>query len=92
MLVLRPVTICQCNNDSSKVFENVKNFITKYNELIDKIQTKTSEERYRNYTPLTDAQREQLSDKQQEQWEEKAKSGLLRNDSILTNLLTKMRI
>ena len=79
------------NNDSNQVFENIKDFITKYNEMIDKIQKKTSEERYRDYTPLTDDQREQLSDKQQEQWEEKAKSGLLRRDSILTNLLSNMR-
>ena len=85
-----PVSV-SINNDSSKVFDNIKDFITKYNDLIDKIQAKTSEERYRSYTPLTDTQREQLSDKQQEQWEEKAKSGLLRRDSILTNLLSNMR-
>ncbi|MFJ8266903.1 flagellar filament capping protein FliD [Peribacillus asahii] len=85
-----PVTV-SVNNDSNQVFENIKKFVTQYNELIDKIQEKTSEERYRTYTPLTDEQREQLSDKQQEQWEEKAKSGLLRRDSTLTSLLTKMR-
>ncbi|RFU69334.1 flagellar hook protein [Peribacillus saganii] len=79
------------NNDNNKVFENIKNFVTKYNELIDNIKKKTSEERYRSYTPLTDEQREQLSDKQQEQWEEKAKSGLLRNDSNLSSVLLKMR-
>ena len=86
-----PAVTVSVNNDSNKVFENVKDFITKYNDLIDKIQKKTSEERYRDYTPLTDTQREQLSDKQQEQWEEKAKSGMLRNDSILKSVLTQMR-
>ncbi|MFJ8246258.1 flagellar filament capping protein FliD [Peribacillus asahii] len=85
-----PITV-SVNNDTNQVFENIKKFVTQYNELIDKIQKKTSEERYRAYTPLTDEQREQLSDKQQEQWEEKAKSGLLRRDSTLTSLLTKMR-
>ena len=85
-----PVTV-SVNNDTNQVFENIKKFVTQYNELIDKIQKKTSEERYRSYTPLTDEQREQLSDKQQEQWEEKAKSGLLRRDTTLTSLLTKMR-
>ena len=33
----------------------------------------------------------QLSDKQQEQWEEKAKSGMLRRDPTLTSLLSSMR-
>jgi len=85
-----PVTV-SVTNDSDTVYQNIKNFIDKYNDLIDKISKKTSEERYRDYPPLTDDQREQLTDKQQEQWEEKAKSGLLRNDPILTGLLSKMR-
>ncbi len=79
------------NNDSTKVFENIKSFVEKYNELIDKIGNKLSEESYRSYKPLTDDQREQLSDKQQEQWEEKAKSGLLKSDPILSGALSQMR-
>lgn len=86
-----PVTVA-INNDSNAVFENVKKFIESYNELIGKIQSKTQEERYKSYTPLTDEQKEQLSDKQQEQWEEKAKSGMLRRDSTLTSLLSSMRM
>ncbi|MBW3110854.1 flagellar filament capping protein FliD [Bacillus sp. MCCB 382] len=85
-----PVSI-SVNNDSTKVFDNIKEFVTKYNELIDKIQKKTSEDYYRSYQPLTDEQRESLSDKQQEQWEEKAKSGLLKRDPILTGVLSQMR-
>lgn len=79
------------NNDGNAVYDNIKSFVDKYNTLIGAISSKTSEEKYRSYTPLTDDQREQLSDKQQEQWEEKAKSGLLRRDSILTGVLTNMR-
>lgn len=80
------------NNDSTKVYDNIKSFIDKYNELIDKVQKKTSEEYYRSYQPLTDEQRESLSEKQQEQWEEKAKSGLLRRDPILSQTLSQMRL
>lgn len=79
------------SKDSNAIYDNIKGFVDKYNTLIGAISSKTSEERYRSYTPLTDDQREQLSDKQQEQWEEKAKSGLLRRDSILTGVLTTMR-
>ncbi|WP_162987479.1 flagellar filament capping protein FliD [Metabacillus litoralis] len=89
---LDPSISVNISNDSNKVFENIKNFVEKYNELIDKIKSKVNEERYRDFTPLTDEQREQLSDKQQEQWEEKAKSGLLRRDSLLTNVLSSMRL
>lgn len=85
-----PVTVGISNNTNA-TYDNIKNFVTKYNELIDTIQKKTSEERYRDYKPLTDAERESLDDKMIEKWEEKAKSGLLKNDSILTGLLSTMR-
>lgn len=85
-----PVSL-SINNDANQVFENIKAFVEKYNELIDKIQKKTSEEYYRSYKPLTDQQRESLTEKQQEQWEEKAKSGLLKRDPILTGVLSGMR-
>lgn len=78
-------------NNSTQIFDNIKNFVTKYNELIAKVQGEVQEERYRTYTPLTDNQRETLSDKEQEKWEELAKSGMLRRDSTLTSLLSKMR-
>src|SRR5690606_28685531 len=78
-------------NDNEKLFENIVNFINKYNELVEKIETKLQEPRYKSYKPLTDDERETLTDKQQEQWEEKARSGLLRNDSILSGLITNMR-
>ncbi|MCM3787399.1 flagellar filament capping protein FliD [Domibacillus indicus] len=79
------------SKDTDTVYNNIKDFVDKYNTLIAAISKKTSEERYRDYTPLTDEQREQLSDKQQEQWEEKAKSGLLRRDTTLTGVLSTMR-
>jgi flagellar hook-associated protein 2 len=85
-----PVDIA-INNNTNDIFENIKGFVDKYNELIGKIQSEVSEEKYKSYTPLTDEQREQLSDKQQEQWEEKAKSGTLRRDPTLSSLLTTMR-
>lgn len=85
-----PVNI-NITNNTTQIFDNIKGFVTKYNELIAKIQGEVQEERYKDYTPLTDDQRESLSDKQQEQWEERAMSGMLRRDPTLTSLLTKMR-
>jgi flagellar hook-associated protein 2 len=78
-------------NDTDLTFDAVKNYITKYNELIEKINEKTGEPVYREYKPLSDEEKESLSEKQIEQWEEKARSGLLRNDSIITSGLGKMR-
>ncbi|MFZ3591562.1 flagellar filament capping protein FliD [Bacillus sp. DJP31] len=85
-----PISI-NIGNDTNGVFDNIKKFVEKYNEVIGKIQGKTSETYYRDFLPLTDEQREELSDKQQEQWEEKSKSGLLRRDSLLSSTLSKLR-
>jgi flagellar hook-associated protein 2 len=87
-----PAISININNDTTTVYDNIKKFVDKYNELIDKVQKKISETYYKDYQPLTDEQRETLSDKQQEQWEEKSKMGLLRRDSILTGALSKMRL
>lgn len=85
-----PVTI-NVNNDNDKLYENIKSFVDKYNELVEKIEKKLSEPKYKNYLPLTDDEKEKLSETQQEKWENMAKSGILRNDSILSGLITQMR-
>lgn len=79
-------------NDSNQVFENIKTFVNQYNELIADIGKKLNEEKHRSYKPLTDEEREELSEKQQEKWEEMAKSGLLKGDPILSSVLSAMRL
>ncbi|QNG60262.1 flagellar hook-associated protein 2 [Bacillus sp. PAMC26568] len=86
-----PAVSINVTNDTTAVFDNIKKFVTLYNETIAKIQAKTDETRNREYQPLSDEERESLTDKQQEQWDEKAQSGLLRKDSILTGALSQMR-
>lgn len=88
---IEPATI-SIANDTNQVFENIKEFVNQYNELIAEISGKLNEERHRSYKPLTDDEREELSDKQQEKWEEMAKSGLLKGDPLLSGVLTNMRL
>jgi len=78
--------------DVDSIYNSIKTFVDKYNEIIGKINGELKEERYRNYQPLTDEQKEEMSEKQIELWEEKARSGMLRNDSILSGSLSKMRV
>jgi flagellar hook-associated protein 2 len=74
-----------------KTYDKIKGFIDKYNEVIDKIQTKIDEKRNYDYAPLTDDQKEDMSDDQIEKWEDMAKEGLLHNDSSLENILYSLR-
>lgn len=78
-------------SDIDGLFDRIKEFVDKYNELVDDLQSRINEPRYRDYPPLTNEQREALSEKEAEMWDEKSKSGLLRNDPILRAALDSMR-
>ena len=79
--------------DTDKIISTIKSFVEDYNTLITDLNTLTHEEAtYRKYSPLTDEQEDEMSDKEIELWTEKSKTGLLRNDSGITTFLTSMRV
>lgn len=78
--------------DTDKIYDAIMKFVEDYNNLVDAINGKLREDRHRDFPPLTDDQREAMSEKEIEKWEEKAMSGLLRNDSILSSGLSQMRM
>ncbi|MEK5382080.1 flagellar hook-associated protein 2 [Niallia sp. FSL W8-0635] len=77
--------------DVDGILDTITQFVNKYNEAVEKIRAKTTETKYRDYPPLTDAQKEDMTEDEIEKWDKLAKSGTLKGDSILTNVLTKMR-
>jgi flagellar hook-associated protein 2 len=77
--------------DEEAVFNMVKDFVTKYNEVIDKINTKITEPKYKGYQPLLDDEIEALPDTTAEKMQGMARSGILLRDPILTNGLTELR-
>lgn len=77
--------------DSTKAFETITSFVKDYNDLLSTLQNKVNEERYKDYTPLTDEQKKEMSDNEIELWEKKAQSGLLKNDDILKATIASMR-
>ncbi|MBP2078914.1 flagellar hook-associated protein 2 [Oceanobacillus polygoni] len=79
------------NNDVDAAFDNIMAFVDKYNEVVELFNGSQQETRYRDFPPLTDAQREEMSEKEIELWEEKAKSGLLKGEGVITNGLFSMR-
>lgn len=72
-------------------YNKIKEFIDEYNKLIDVFNAKLGEKTYRDFPPLTDEQKKEMSESDIKLWEEKAKSGLIRNDSTINNMLSKMR-
>ena len=78
--------------DVDSVYNSIKTFIDKYNELIDSVNTTLSDKYDRSYQPLTSDQRDAMSEDDIKKWEEKAKTGLLKNDPILQNMISSMRL
>lgn len=74
-----------------EMMNKIKEFVTTYNGLIKDLNDQTKETKYRDYSPLTAEQKKEMEESEIKLWEEKAKSGLLRNDSIIRNGLSNMR-
>lgn len=77
--------------DPTKTFDKIKGFIDKYNETIKDIEKQLVEKRYPDFQPLSAEQKKEMTDNEIELWEEKARSGLLRNDPILRSALQELR-
>ncbi|AMQ07524.1 flagellar hook-associated protein 2 [Sporosarcina psychrophila] len=85
-----PVTFSSAP-DTNKIFDSVTKFVDEYNKLIEDLNKQIREPKYRDFQPLSAAQKKDMTDKDIEMWEEKAKSGTLRNDSTISSMLTQMR-
>ncbi|MBE4907048.1 flagellar hook-associated protein 2 [Bacillus luteolus] len=80
------------SSNTDKAFDSIMQFVKKYNEVIENLNGKISEEKFRSYQPLTEEEKEAMTEKQVELWEERAKSGLLRSDTIISSGLNQMRV
>lgn len=72
--------------DIDGVTEAVSKFIEEYNAMVTEVNNQLTTKSDSSYGPLTDAQKDEMTEKEIEQWEEKAKSGLLFGDSTIRNL------
>ncbi|MGN7309483.1 flagellar filament capping protein FliD [Alkalicoccobacillus gibsonii] len=79
------------STDVDSVVDTVKEFVKQYNELLEHVNGKLTETRNRDFDPLTEEERDGLSDKEAERWEEKARAGHLRNDPLLRGSFDQMR-
>lgn len=84
-------THVEVTKDVDKIVENVQSFVDSYNELLSYMNGMVNEERYTKYSPLTSEQKKEMSESEIELWEKKAKSGMLKRDSILQSTLSSMR-
>lgn len=79
------------NQDTDKIVDYMKSFVEAYNKLLDSLNEKLAEKKYSDYLPLSSRQEDEMTEKQIEKWNEKAKSGLLYHNSTIQGLVSAMR-
>lgn len=82
--------------DSTTVKDALKKFVESYNKLIDDVygyigKSPAKDDDGNTYEPLTDAEKEEMSEDEITKWEEKAKQGVLYNDSTVSTIMSQMR-
>ena len=76
--------------DSQGIYDTVKDFLTDYNNIINEITKLYNADSAGSYEPLTDDEKDKMSDTEIEKWETKIKDSLLRRDSSLSSVMNTM--
>lgn len=76
--------------DTQGIYDKIKDFLTSYNNIINKMTKLYNADSAKNYEPLTDDEKSQMSDSEVEKWETKIKDSLLRRDSNLSTIMNAM--
>ncbi|MEG0772990.1 flagellar filament capping protein FliD [Clostridium sp.] len=77
--------------DVTETKDKLVKFINDYNKLIEKLNTLTSEKRNKNFMPLTEDQKKEMSEDEIKLWNEKVQKGQLSRDNDVTRIANNMK-
>lgn len=72
--------------DTDGIYDMVKNFLKEYNAIVNEMDKLYNADRAKGYEPLTDEEKDAMSEKDIEKWESKVKDSLLRRDDNLSTV------
>ena len=78
------------STDNQGIYDKIKDFLSDYNDLINSMTKSYNAESASDYEPLTDDEKDEMSETEIEKWETKGKSAVLRRDSTLSTLMSAM--
>lgn len=79
--------------NSEQIFDGIKAFVDDYNTLIKELNDLIdADSTYKDYAPLTDAQKKDMTKSEIDAWEKKAQEGLLKSDSEISSMLSQLRL
>lgn len=76
--------------DTDGIYDKIKDFLTEYNSVINEMTKLYNADSASDYEPLTDDEKEAMSEAEIEKWEDKIKASLLRRDTSLSNVMSAM--
>ena len=79
------------STDVDGVYNMIKDFIKKYNEIINEMDKLYNAASAKDYEPLTAEEKDAMSDEEVEEWETKIKDALLRRDDNLGSLISTLK-
>jgi len=78
-------------NDVDSVYNTIKDFVKEYNEILEELNKLYTADSAKGYNPLTDEQKDAMSEDEVEKWEKKIKDSLLRRDDTVSGITSTMR-
>jgi flagellar hook-associated protein 2 len=78
-------------SDTKGTFDTVKKFVTNYNAILKELNSLYYAGSSKGYAPLSDDEREAMTDDQIEKWETKIKDSMLRRDTNVGNIITTLK-
>ena len=85
-----PVTLTT-TQDTDGIYDMIKNFLKEYNTIINELDSLYNAESSKGYEPLTEEEKEAMSEKEVEKWEEKIKKSILRKDDTVNKVASAMK-
>jgi len=79
------------NTDTDAIYNSIKDFVKEYNSLINELDKLYNAKSASKYEPLTDEEKEAMTDDEIEKWETTIKDSLLRRDTDVDKIASAMR-
>jgi len=79
------------DTDTDAIYKNIKSLVSEYSKLMNELSKLYNAATAKDYDPLTDEEKEAMTDDEVEKWETKIKDSLLRRDSNLSAVMSAMK-
>lgn len=79
------------DTDADAIYKNIKSVVSEYSKLINELSKLYNADSARKFNPLTDEEKDAMTDDEVEKWETKIKDSLLRRDGNISSVMNAMK-